>query len=78
MGSTYSISCFRGFVPSAPAQAMLRTTSGSLTEGSSLVRQDVFPDQLDVPINLQHNGANNASLPVKKAQASRYAPVAPM
>ena len=26
----------------------------------------------------EHNGASNASLPVKKAQASRYAPVAPM
>ena len=26
----------------------------------------------------EHNGASNASLPAKKAQASRYAPVAPM
>ena len=29
--SAYSTSCFSGFVPSAPAQTMLRMTSGSPT-----------------------------------------------
>jgi hypothetical protein len=44
------------------------------SEGSSLVRQNVFPAGLEVPINLKHNSAENASFSVKKAQASRCAP----
>ena len=48
--------------------------SGVASEGSSLVRQNVFPAGLEVPINLKHNSAENASFSVKKAQASRCAP----